>query len=74
MGTERKNRKGMLTNISIRRPTMNRRLTTCLCPRPSVALIAVVAIGLVVTIGLGVYPAPLLELVEGASAAILPGG
>ena len=43
-------------------------------PRPSIALIAVVAIGLVATIGLGVYPAPLLELVEGASAAILPGG
>ena len=37
-------------------------------------MIAVVAIGLVATIGLGVYPAPLLELVEGASAAILPGG
>lgn len=42
--------------------------------RPSVALIAVVFIGLVATVALGVYPAPLLELVEGASAAILPGG
>ena len=43
-------------------------------PRPSYALIAVVFLGLVATIGLGVYPAPLLELVEGASTAILPGG
>ena len=43
-------------------------------PRPSPALLAVVGIGLVATIALGVYPAPLLELVEGASAAILPGG
>ena len=42
-------------------------------PRPSPALIAVVGIGLVATIALGVYPAPLLELVESASAAILPG-
>ena len=42
--------------------------------RPSVALLAVVFIGLVATVALGVYPAPLLELVEGASAAILPGG
>ena len=43
-------------------------------PRPSVALITVVFLGLVATVALGVYPAPLLELVEGASAAILPGG
>jgi NADH-quinone oxidoreductase subunit N len=43
-------------------------------PRPSPALIAVVGIGLVATIALGIYPAPLLELVESASAAILPGG
>lgn len=43
-------------------------------PRPSPALIAVVGLGLVATIALGVYPAPLIELVESASAAILPGG
>ena len=43
-------------------------------PRPSIALIAVVGLGLVATIWLGVYPAPLLELVEGASSSILPGG
>ena len=43
-------------------------------PRPSPALIVVVLLGLVATVALGVYPAPLLELVEGASAAILPGG
>ena len=43
-------------------------------PRPSPALIAVVFLGLVATVGLGVYPAPLLDLVEVASAAILPGG
>ena len=42
--------------------------------RPPVVLLAVVFIGLVATVALGVYPAPLLELVEGASAAILPGG
>ena len=42
-------------------------------PRPSVALIAVVFLGLVATIGLGVYPAPLLELVESASAAVMHG-
>ena len=43
-------------------------------PGPGVALVAVVVLGLIATVGLGVYPAPLLELVEGASAAILPGG
>ena len=42
--------------------------------RPSALLLAVIAVGLVAMVGLGVYPAPLLELVEGASAAILPGG
>ena len=43
-------------------------------PRPSALLLTVIALGLVATVALGVYPAPLLELVEGASAAILPGG
>lgn len=43
-------------------------------PRPSALLLAVIAVGLVAVVALGVYPAPLLELVEGASAAILPGG
>ena len=43
-------------------------------PRPGGALIVVVVLGLIGTVALGVYPAPLLELVEGASAAILPGG
>ena len=43
-------------------------------PRPGVGLIAVVVLGLIATVALGVYPAPLLELVEGASTAILPGG
>ena len=42
--------------------------------RPSALLVAVIAVGLVAMVGFGVYPAPLLELVEGASAAILPGG
>ena len=42
--------------------------------RPSALLVAVIAVGLVAMVALGVYPAPLLELVEGASAAILPGG
>ena len=44
-----------------------------LLPRPSALLLTVIALGLVATVALGVYPAPLLELVEGASAAILPG-
>ena len=43
-------------------------------PRPSALLLAVIAVGLVAVVALGVYPAPLLELVEAASAAILPGG
>ena len=43
-------------------------------PRPSALLLVVMVLGLVAVVGLGVYPAPLLELVEGASAAILPGG
>jgi hypothetical protein len=43
-------------------------------PRPSALLLTVIALGLVATVALGVYPAPLLELIEGASAAILPGG
>ena len=43
-------------------------------PSPGVALMVVVVLGLVGTVVLGVYPAPLLELVEGASAAILPDG
>ncbi len=43
-------------------------------PRPSALLLAVIAVGLIAVVALGVYPAPLLELVEGASAAILPGG
>ncbi len=42
-------------------------------PRPSAPLIFVLVVGLVATVALGVYPAPLLELVETASAAILPG-
>ena len=42
--------------------------------RPSALLLAVIAVGLIAMVALGVYPAPLLELVEGASAAILPGG
>ncbi len=42
--------------------------------RPSALLVVVIAVGLVAMVGFGVYPAPLLELVEGASAAILPGG
>ena len=36
-------------------------------------MIAVVFLGLVATVGLGVYPAPLLDLVESASAAVMQG-
>ena len=42
-------------------------------PRPAPVLIAVVLLGLVATVALGVYPGPLLELIEGASSALLPG-
>ena len=41
---------------------------------PSAPLLAVLALGLLVVLWLGVYPAPLLRVVEAASRAILPGG
>ena len=40
--------------------------------RPSPLLLAVLVAGLVAALGLGVYPAPVLDLVETASRAILP--
>ena len=42
-------------------------------PRPSSALLVVLGLGLVAVLWLGVYPAPLLEAIEAASQAILPG-
>ena len=41
-------------------------------PRPAASLLAVLGVGLAVVVWLGVYPAPLLELIESASRAILP--
>ena len=41
---------------------------------PSVALAAVIGISFLAVLWIGVYPAPLLEAVEAASRAILPGG
>lgn len=41
---------------------------------PSFLMQGVLAVGLVGVVIIGVYPAPLLELVEAASLAILPGG
>jgi NADH:ubiquinone oxidoreductase subunit 2 (subunit N) len=41
---------------------------------PSALLLTVMALGLLAVLWLGVYPAPLLEVVEAASRAILPGG
>jgi NADH-quinone oxidoreductase subunit N len=41
---------------------------------PSALLLVVLALGLLAVLWLGVYPAPLLEVVEAASRAILPGG
>jgi NADH-quinone oxidoreductase subunit N len=41
---------------------------------PSALLLVVLALGLLAVLWLGVYPAPLLEVVEAASRAILLGG
>lgn len=43
-------------------------------PRPSWLLAGTMGVGLVVVTWLGVYPAPLLSLIESASAALLPLG
>ena len=42
--------------------------------RPSILLATTMGVGLLVVTWLGVYPAPLLGLIEAASAAILPLG
>jgi NADH-quinone oxidoreductase subunit N len=47
---------------------------TTLPSSPSVLLLIVLALGLLAVLWLGVYPAPLLDAVEAASRAILPGG
>ncbi|MDE2785200.1 MAG: NADH-quinone oxidoreductase subunit N [Chloroflexota bacterium] len=43
-------------------------------PRPSLLLTATMGVGLLVVTWLGVYPAPLLSLIDAASAAIVPQG
>ena len=43
-------------------------------PRPSLLLTATMGVGLLVVTWLGVYPRPLLGLIEAASAAIVPLG
>ena len=43
-------------------------------PRPSLLLTATMSAGLLVVVWLGVYPAPLLGLIDAASAAIVPLG
>ncbi len=43
-------------------------------PRPSLLLTATMGVGLLVVTWLGVYPAPLLGLIDAASAAIVPLG
>ena len=40
---------------------------------PSVLMLAVLSVGVLAVIWVGVYPAPLLDLIEAASRAILPG-
>ena len=40
---------------------------------PSILMLGVLAIGLVAVVLVGVYPAPLLDLIQAASQAILPG-
>ncbi len=42
--------------------------------RPSILLTATMGVGLLVVVWLGIYPAPLLTLIETASAAIIPLG
>ena len=42
--------------------------------RPSILLTATMGVGLVAVVWLGIYPAPLLGLIEAASAAIVPLG
>jgi NADH:ubiquinone oxidoreductase subunit 2 (subunit N) len=44
-----------------------------LAVRPPVLLLAVLVIGVVAMLWIGVYPAPLLDPIEAASRAILPG-
>ena len=41
---------------------------------PSLPLAAVIGISFLAVVWIGIYPAPLLEVVEAASRAILPGG
>ncbi|MCH7621853.1 MAG: NADH-quinone oxidoreductase subunit N [Chloroflexi bacterium] len=41
---------------------------------PSLPLAAVIGISFLAVVAIGIYPAPLLEVVEAASRAILPGG
>ena len=43
-------------------------------PRPSVLLMATMGLGVLAVTWLGIYPAPLLGLIEAAGAAIVPGG
>ncbi|MDP6131551.1 MAG: NADH-quinone oxidoreductase subunit N [Dehalococcoidia bacterium] len=46
---------------------------TGLAGKPPVLLLAVLAIGVVAMVWIGVYPAPILDPIEAASRAILPG-
>jgi NADH-quinone oxidoreductase subunit N len=41
---------------------------------PSVLMLLVLSLGLIGVVWVGVYPAPLLDIIEAASRAILPGG
>ncbi|PKB78630.1 MAG: hypothetical protein BZY88_17440 [SAR202 cluster bacterium Io17-Chloro-G9] len=40
---------------------------------PSILMLGVLVVGLVAVVAIGVYPAPLVDLIEAASQAILPG-
>jgi NADH:ubiquinone oxidoreductase subunit 4 (subunit M) len=42
--------------------------------RPSALILTVLVLGLLAVLWLGVYPAPLLDLIEASSRAILPAG
>ncbi len=48
--------------------------TPALMRFPSLPLAAVIGLSFLAVVWIGVYPAPLLEAVEAASRAILPGG
>jgi hypothetical protein len=42
--------------------------------RPSALILTVLGLSLLAVVWLGIYPAPLLDFIDGASRSVLPGG